>query len=168
VCGEQRAITTSTRTSSGSSPRVRGTDPPLCCPYARLRFIPACAGNSRCPEHLTLDETVHPRVCGEQNLLLVRPIPIHGSSPRVRGTDLNRLAPRSWWRFIPACAGNSDDHWLHSPPTPVHPRVCGEQIKSSGTTNCHCGSSPRVRGTVTLPLHRVQIVRFIPACAGNR
>ena len=51
----------------------------------RLRFIPACAGNSVSEASQLMRSSVHPRVCGEQ-------FPHRflqgwfGSSPRVRGT----------------------------------------------------------------------------------
>ena len=49
----------------GSSPRVRGTQVDFEDVEDKVRFIPACAGNTRrvFPEHLHL--SVHPRVCGE-------------------------------------------------------------------------------------------------------
>ena len=50
-------------------------------------------------------------------------------------------------RFIPACAGNTKGKTRWTPPSAVHPRVCGEHVDL---------------GVVGLALER-----FIPACAGN-
>ena len=110
---------------------------------------------------------VHPRVCGEQ----LRPIhgmpSLCGSSPRVRGTEIDQHLTVRQVRFIPACAGNRA-----RPPTTivtstVHPRVCGEQsIRAGGAYPC-CGSSPRVRGTAGNGKTEKPEHRFIPACAGN-
>ena len=90
-----------------------------------------------------------------------------GSSPRVRGTVDHRGVKYGYDRFIPACAGNSLSTTGPRVPTPVHPRVCGEQG----------GVLPRVRGMFRRekglaragngPPACTGDVRFIPACAGN-
>ena len=147
VCGEQRQTRVRTMPTAGSSPRVRGTDFQMFEGYRRTRFIPACAGNSARPAGGSLLMAVHPRVCGEQdpmNPLIDADV---GSSPRVRGTEQNLMAPRIKYRFIPACAGNSISPGSRPAPAPVHPRVCGEQPLEHIRTRSPVGSSPRVRGT---------------------
>ena len=49
LCGERGPVRDAPEAGGGSSPRVRGTLQPL--PHRSLtsRFIPACAGNARCP-----------------------------------------------------------------------------------------------------------------------
>ncbi len=90
-----------------------------------------------------------------------------GSSPRVRGTGSCPGRARRGTRFIPARAGNSwHDHVAPGLP-PVHPRACGEQPHSRRLSPVHCGSSPRVRGTVLFWLVVAGWMRFIPARAGN-
>ena len=135
------------RVNGGSSPRVRGTEWSRHRRSGQDRFIPACAGNSvknrvhiyRCP--------VHPRVCGEQKATCSAILTVTGSSPRVRGTDFGVNDIGIFARFIPACAGNR--HLLKNLPQklPVHPRVCGEQLKRPARWMDRRGSSPRVRGT---------------------
>ena len=66
VCGELCVSPEPPLGRSGSSPRVRGTHRPALGLLQRLRFIPACAGNSAAPTERA-------------------PI-ARGSSPRVRGT----------------------------------------------------------------------------------
>ena len=162
----------------GSSPRVRGTRRtanmrsavhPRVCGERKGRLLARVPANARTP--------VHPRVCGERELNRCRrrDCLAIGSSPRVRGT----LSMPSWsstfsamttvhprvcgerWiaahmdlvgspaRFIPACAGNADGDY-------------GDECRGSSS-----GSSPRVRGTRTLPCGASRVRRFIPACAGN-
>ena len=100
--------------------------------------------------------TVHPRACGE---LSSRSPTVHhraelppmdyGSSPRMRGTQLQRSRmPR-----------NS---------TSVHPRACGELFGDEALEPAS-GSSPRMRGTPlrSPSITRGNVVRFIPAHAGN-
>ena len=135
--------------------------------YVR-RITPACAGNSwrrRSYRGLRWD---HPRVCGEQ--------PAHhgpdhgpqGSPPRVRGTGLCPGEAGRIRRITPACAGNS---W-HVPQGPGrfqdHPRVCGEQMKTSDTLQVGMGSPPRVRGTGRIRIDAYESTGITPACAGNR
>ncbi len=111
---------------------------------------------------------VHPRVRGEQ---LCAPAFSHkgsGSSPRARGAGEEFWPVRLDPRFIPACAG-SRTLFAPSVANPaVHPRVRGEQFKSTGPTENSGGSSPRARGAASLNSRPVAISGFIPACAGSR
>ena len=91
----------------GSSPRVRGTANQRACCVCKDRFIPACAGNSRSAPVSPVIAAVHPRVCGEQSVMTMPSSVIVGSSPRVRGTEIEAASGWPFFRFIPACAGNS-------------------------------------------------------------
>ena len=112
------------------------------------RFIPACAGNSIYCSGASRN--------------------IGGSSPRVRGTDGLIMAIDGRGRFIPACAGNSIINEHISAAVAVHPRVCGEQCRILIGQVISDGSSPRVRGTEPVAVRLIRLIRFIPACAGNR
>ncbi len=168
VCGEHRGGAVERAPVDGSSPRVRGTQLRSRPRRVSVRFIPACAGNTRSPDTLPSGQSVHPRVCGEHldgldtQALAARFIPAcagntstsprcrkldNGSSPRVRGTPVRDFDALSAARFIPACAGNTRPCGICRPSTAVHPRVCGEH-----------GTPQRGRRGVR---------GFIPACAGN-
>ena len=149
VCGEQSPIPSMDPPTRGSSPRVRGTGTKRQQNADRRRFIPACAGNSYLPDEPTPQETVHPRVCGEQELIWKLSASQIGSSPRVRGTGYNPVFGSIRRRFIPACAGNSCCPACLLFCTAVHPRVCGEQRWRTKENRPTPGSSPRVRGTAT-------------------
>ena len=189
VCGEQLASGYTVNRWSGSSPRVRGTDDWRELTVGNLRFIPACAGNSRQGLSRSHQHAVHPRVCGEQairfhascaycrfipacagNRTRSRPVSRkrNGSSPRVRGTARGAKSDFTLARFIPACAGNRCADRRRHPPASVHPRVCGEQTHGPRPERLLSGSSPRVRGTDQIPRSDIPQRRFIPACAGNR
>ena len=86
VCGEQDRSVFLGVLERGSSPRVRGTDGPAADRGRAWRFIPACAGNSIRPGLSVLSVSVHPRMCGEQELTRLSATLDGGSSPRVRGT----------------------------------------------------------------------------------
>ena len=154
--------------SPGSSPRVRGTALVRAGLPARKRFIPACAGNSSNPRPAAPCLPVHPRVCGEQRMVITTPTGKTGSSPRVRGTVLIRAERDVTSRFIPACAGNRTPSTIEPCASSVHPRVCGEQPGIGLRHFPGIGSSPRVRGTGTADITDLKMTRFIPACAGNR
>ena len=110
VCGEQPPrFRTAVLRPCGSSPRVRGTADSRLIGIVELRFIPACAGNSREVTEDHRDAPVHPRVCGEQCSFVVSVICSGGSSPRVRGTVFRIHPGDARHRFIPACAGNRPD-----------------------------------------------------------
>ena len=167
VCGEQKLFLDVGSVASGSSPRVRGTVATFYAPIQSLRFIPACAGNRQEEPNCILSVAVHPRVCGEQSILMESTFRLAGSSPRVRGTGCLHLPLPRQPRFIPACAGNRESDQPSRNRRPVHPRVCGEQYGYDTSRFCDNGSSPRVRGTGAICRHRTDVRRFIPACAGN-
>ena len=86
ACGEQDSSHTLTTCFRGSSPRMRGTDRSAPTRGCRRRFIPAHAGNSSDPRSIDRRLSVHPRACGEQDLLYELVATELGSSPRMRGT----------------------------------------------------------------------------------
>ena len=168
VCGEHVQVEAQIDVAAGSSPRVRGTRLryrlscrrggfiPACAGNTREldaalaaaeRFIPACAGNTSIVTLSGPPSTVHPRVCGEHHLAASGTDTRGGSSPRVRGTRLAAARAPAGGRFIPACAGNTSRARRPRPPSPVHPRVCGEHRAAQGGAD--------------------GVRRFIPACAGN-
>ena len=133
--------------SGGSSPRVRGTLRRRLCQVWHDRFIPAGAGNAFRSWWYSLRSSVHPRGCGER-----------------LGETASTAAE---FRFIPAGAGNA---WLliaQACCASVHPRGCGERSELFLMVVVVPGSSPRVRGTQTIPVADVAASRFIPAGAGN-
>ena len=127
VCGEQAAYPGRRKHHGGSPPRVRGTA--AHCPNRndRARITPACAGNSAVLPDGLLPAGDHPRVCGEQFLLLGLCLLGEGSPPRVRGTVQGHVQHHYIDGITPACAGNRENcPWLIRPRWD-HPRVCGEQ-----------------------------------------
>ena len=147
VCGEQAHARMINCMMGGSSPRVRGTAGSAGRRNGKTRFIPACAGNRKAAGLARSDVAVHPRVCGEQVFKDSGLRFFAGSSPRVRGTDMDQAVMSEICRFIPACAGNRSKRIGVKFLTAVHPRVCGEQDFERAHNEIHSGSSPRVRGT---------------------
>ena len=145
-----------------------------------------CGNTTECSREYR-DTRDHPRVCGEHGHFSHMTCPSVGSSPRVRGTQIQHASHGRIHRIIPACAGNtggsgwcSRRRWDHPRvcgntllstarlrPKRDHPRVCGEHPFSSIVHNPPGGSSPRVRGTQIKLEETIWSAGIIPACAGN-
>ena len=172
---------------AGSSPRMRGTQ------YWRVRavglhgIIPAYAGNTRAASisiwsvgiipayagntspwpRRPANTRDHPRVCGEHTIVAsVRNAP-QGSSPRMRGTPMMSPSSGRMLGIIPAYAGNTSFTALHASASRDHPRVCGEHNLRKHLMRHPTGSSPRMRGTLSMPVRYVLRTGIIPAYAGN-
>jgi len=167
ACGEHCAAPIAGCSGAGSPPRLRGT-----LLFQRLvlvgeRFIPAPAGNTRCPAAAGSARPVHPRACGEHQEHGVHRIDAVGSSPRLRGTRGFSRSSTFRRRFIPAPAGNTSPHSVTPIMSTVHPRACGEHECATAVFSAGFGSSPRLRGTPAGVAAVKAGCRFIPAPAGN-
>ncbi len=168
ACGEQAGGASLPSASSGSAPRVRGTEPARTNVRRWSRFSPARAGNSAGSATQLSSPPVQPRACGEQDQRgNVKP-DASGSAPRVRGTAARILIWVRGERFSPARAGNSRRRPRPRPRRTVQPRACGEQAGRSTSGWGGGGSAPRVRGTVVAASGCARRCRFSPARAGNR
>ena len=110
---------------------------------------------------------VHPRARGEHFSSVRMLLRFCGSSPRSRGTPIAPCVGRSRSRFIPALAGNTAIVPCCPRASAVHPRARGEHRLWLGNGLRPAGSSPRSRGTLCRLQQGVEMVRFIPALAGN-
>ena len=91
----------------GSSPHTRGTRSLAIPVTARLRFIPAYAGNTSASIVRAGAPSVHPRIRGEHGIALPKMYELGGSSPHTRGTHRAGPPVAVPGRFIPAYAGNT-------------------------------------------------------------
>ena len=85
----------------------------------------------------------------------------------MRGTFAWSLQRRWQQGIIPAYAGNITIVILSAILTKDHPRVCGEHHKFIEDQRVFKGSSPRMRGTLSLSIAEATTPRIIPAYAGN-
>ncbi len=157
----------SSRSDTGSSPRVWGTFSNGRFNVIGWRFIPTCVGNMGSVRANSSALSVHPHVCGEHAQTGAIAGRVRGSSPRVWGTCLERVFDIVDRRFIPTCVGNIT---RNSPPmtlNTVHPHVCGEHVRLLRGLKPKVGSSPRVWGTSRSDPRRPGAARFIPTCVGN-
>ena len=157
----------STTSSLGLSPRVRGNRLATWNAGTARRSIPACAGEPIRVVRLAIAVRVYPRVCGGTAPRTPSTCATTGLSPRVRG-NLRKYEPTDRHSgSIPACAGEPKRQAPTREPDRVYPRVCGGTgrpiigLIPDGTL------SPRVRGN-RWRFHRYQgSKRSIPACAGE-
>ena len=91
-----------------------------------------------------------------------------GSSPLARGTERVRRAANSLGRFIPAGAGNSNNHRSVAGQIAVHPRWRGEQGTKSAAAARNCGSSPLARGTAVEARHHFPCSSVHPRWRGEQ
>ena len=146
---------------------MRGTDDQVGEQTSHVRFIPAHAGNGSRDLAIVSAMAVHPRTCGERNVACTLLAVATGSSPHMRGTELQSDSGHGVHRFIPAHAGNGCNPTSMRSRATVHPRTCGERAHAEDVSAGRDGSSPHMRGT-GLPLRsQGRARRFIPAHAGN-
>ncbi len=167
VGGEHLWARSQSNTTSGSSPRGRGTPLGTLAVKYDLRIIPAWAGNTL-PVRLVLVVIAdHPRVGGEHLSDCTKSGNSIGSSPRGRGTLPGGHGLYVKRRIIPAWAGNTRHERLDQFLPADHPRVGGEHNRDRLHVLADYGSSPRGRGTRFCPLFMNGSRRIIPAWAGN-
>ncbi len=165
--GEQRLQCWPSLAACGSSPLARGTGQRRGDVDHVGRFIPAGAGNSAKERTPLKSKSVHPRWRGEQHSARRKSALRGGSSPLARGTGPKGPGCVVGRRFIPAGAGNSSVMPVIRSNRPVHPRWRGEQSNARSSSAPITGSSPLARGTAEYQLEFDDVLRFIPAGAGN-
>ena len=128
VCGEHVKPSGVFRATSGSSPRMRGTQAVRVPSPSMGGIIPAYAGNTSLCAYAFHCHRDHPRVCGEHVYCPPPEAGTRGSSPRMRGTLAGILYSLRRTGIIPAYAGNT----ILAPRSIIqlrdHPRVCGEHL----------------------------------------
>ena len=165
--GEQGIARYYQQAKCGSSPRERGTADDFERRRLWCRVIPARAGNSSSRQRRPGRPSGHPRESGEQSMCHCVLCRHAGSSPRERGTAHGTGLRMILRRVIPARAGNRWQIEDRQAAASGHPRESGEQASKWPWTVNAGGSSPRERGTETDEGAEVNMLRVIPARAGN-
>ena len=167
VCGENHTWAPEALPNTGSSPRVRGKPFSLSFCGKTQGLIPACAGKTAPLPTTPNGVQAHPRVCGENQSLTLSNRLWKGSSPRVRGKPVISTLYTVTDGLIPACAGKT--RFIICAPFALgaHPRVCGENPVPRSIWTAAGGSSPRVRGKLSIGFEPLEYTRLIPACAGK-
>ena len=150
MCGEHIVANRNCGSVQGSSPHVRGARAGRARPAGPSGIIPACAGSTDRVGAAGSLVGDHPRMCGEH----ITPNPfanaVLGSSPHVRGALIQGIVLHCPLGIIPACAGSTASAATASDPRRDHPRMCGEHC-ARHVKNCSIpGSSPHVRGALSI------------------
>ncbi len=110
----------------GSPPRAWGRSRLSLCHCPHLRFTPACVGTITLHYIAQGDNSVHPRVRGDDTPTSFTNATGNGSPPRAWGRSGQQRPSPSPSRFTPACVGTiaiGRSRWTRRP---VHPRVRGD------------------------------------------
>ena len=150
VCGEHCCGRCDLGCWRGSSPRMRGTRTATGYYPRPNGIIPAYAGNTQGTGILPPCNRDHPRVCGEHPSRIFCELSVSGSSPRMRGTLGFHVIVFHNAGIIPAYAGNTQMSAITGLPMRDHPRVCGEHMSRRSVQPRWGGSSPRMRGTLSV------------------
>ena len=126
---------------------MRGKQTVVIISIENARNIPAYAGKTRKYATSRENDKEHPRVCGENALIVVGASFDRGTSPRMRGKQGRRPAGSPPHGNIPAYAGKTPRQPLYHTTAAEHPRVCGENADG--------------------PIKGVDANRNIPAYAGK-
>ena len=131
-------------------------------------IIPALAGNRLWSMRRRWRRRDHPRTRREQGVIFPTVRVRKGSSPHSQGTVQRNAFTIHIQRIIPALAGNSLSERRRRQFRGDHPRTRREQHGASAPVTLECGSSPHSQGTVPLLSQEGDVLRIIPALAGNR
>ena len=165
--GEHGNSRYNTLDGDGLSPLARGTQTGVYEVSCRDRFIPARAGNTTFRRKSCRRLPVYPRSRGEHFRREKNITGAPGLSPLARGTHSHLVNAGTYFRFIPARAGNTPVKAWRSASPPVYPRSRGEHKTELDFELLSRGLSPLARGTPESALSCVSAARFIPARAGN-
>ena len=106
-------------------------------------------------------------MCGEHSDAALMIAPRSGSSPHVRGAHGEALVRDFEVGIIPACAGSTSMSAAYLSLSRDHPRMCGEHAMLIRSRASKSGSSPHVRGALTVGHATGREHGIIPACAGS-
>ena len=165
--GEHTSNTTVSASATGLSPLARGTHSAEFQTAYFRRFIPAGAGNTSCALVPRSHQAVYPRWRGEHMMSGSGIRWSYGLSPLARGTLCPAETRRRRSRFIPAGAGNTRHRRHPSKHRSVYPRWRGEHTTAGQASVNLAGLSPLARGTHMSFGMVSDLMRFIPAGAGN-
>ena len=167
MCGEHLRLGFVLPHRPGSSPHVRGAHSRRLQRRHPQGIIPACAGSTVRRSRMRAPLRDHPRMCGEHCKAARRPCVRWGSSPHVRGAPGPVQIRDGTIGIIPACAGSTLFHSEVPFIVGDHPRMCGEHSTQLKNEFYSAGSSPHVRGALTVLQHISYRRGIIPACAGS-
>ena len=152
---------------SGSSPLTRGKRSGLGGGADRAGIIPAHAGKTRLRASWAWRTWAHPRLRGENPIIVACRLPAAGSSPLTQGKPMPFIGNSHPKGIIPAHAGKTRRKPVQHDRHRAHPRSRGENTLLFGLPTQATGSSPLARGKLDPHPRGRNHRRLIPAHAGK-
>ena len=131
---------------SGSSPPTRGKRSGLGGGADRAGIIPAHAGKTRLRASWAWRTWAHPRLRGENPIIVACRLPAAGSSPLTQGKPMPFIGNSHPKGIIPAHAGKTRRKPVQHDRHRDHPRSRGENTSVKPKSKIAWGSSPLTRG----------------------
>ena len=144
--GENRSCCSRGRAMSGSSPLTRGKRSGLGGGADRAGIIPAHAGKTRLRASWAWRTWAHPRLRGENPIIVACRLPAAGSSPLTQGKPMPFIGNSHPKGIIPAHAGKTRRKPVQHDRHRDHPRSRGENTSVKPKSKIAWGSSPLTRG----------------------
>ena len=151
----------------GSPPRGRGRRSGGVLALAVPGLTPAWAGTTSSPRSTPTGFWAHPRVGGDDLVVISPSSTAKGSPPRGRGRPTTRHIAQPDSGLTPAWAGTTTDDAGHRPPPRAHPRVGGDDVTPRSRLSTAGGSPPRGRGTTHARTRPASAGRAHPRVGGD-
>ena len=167
TCGANVTAMCANRPDYGSSPHMRGKLRALPWPDGSRRIIPAHAGQTPKSNTSYPTRSDHPRTCGANLSGRQQGSERFGSSPHMRGKHAHNPQRIQNKGIIPAHAGQTNRACIRNAVAWDHPRTCGANSRSPVFIGRVSGSSPHMRGKLIVMREIRNLLRIIPAHAGQ-
>ena len=146
---------------------MRGKQGGHAAPVNARGLIPTYAGKTILRTHRPQHKWAHPHVCGENAEFWLTDLDGWGSSPRMRGKQVDFEALTGDYGLIPTYAGKTARASKSIVTSRAHPHVCGENALWGYPSRVSTGSSPRMRGKHPADELKNKIHGLIPTYAGK-
>ena len=167
ACGDKKKSYILFPIVTGSSPRVWGQGVRATLKRYHTRIIPTRVGTRAILSSCAVSRWDHPHACGDKQCITICLQQAKGSSPRVWGQGVRRLAKRHSCRIIPTRVGTSFFKYQRRFQLQDHPHACGDKICDAVITQFFIGSSPRVWGQALPDLVGSKTDGIIPTRVGT-
>ena len=151
----------------GSPPHARGRQMDHAGLSLRPRITPACAGKTLLVASRTNSHLDHPRMRGEDAEIPGVIVAQVGSPPHARGRPRLGREINFERRITPACAGKTVEEAFPGDEHSDHPRMRGEDYKTTADASPAGGSPPHARGRRAWASGMRRGSGITPACAGK-
>ena len=167
ACGEDASMVFGVGPHAGPPPRMRGRRWDDWVGAQVPGLTPAHAGKTPTATPPARRTPAHPRACGEDLAYASSSRDEWGSPPRMRGRPQTIPAGRVRVGLTPAHAGKTASRSSKVLEWTAHPRACGEDSTTRGSTRARPGSPPRMRGRHFTSRCRHRPRGLTPAHAGK-